>query len=395
MAGAPLIEHALKSVRAAGVTDVLLIVHHMKDQIISHLGDGSRFGLKLEYVDQGGVFGTGHALGLGKSFVGEAPFLVVYGDIATHPHVVEDIVSSYDPRTDGVMAGVDMPDVKEYGAIEIDNGNLRKIVEKPEKGGPGTINGGIYVFSPEIFEYVERTPKSERGELELTTTLNMGVDGGRTYAVRHLSSQEWIDVGRPWNILDANRMLMGTMKGSVREKIDSNVSLIGNIVVEEGAQILAGAYIEGPVWVSSGCKIGPNCYIRPYTYLCKGAKVGNACEIKGSILMEGAHVGHLSYIGDSVIGSRCNLGAGTITANLRFDGLPIHVKIRGQSMDSGCKKLGAFLGDDVKTGINVSLFPGVKVGQGSWIGPHVPLSNDVLPGSLVTAKVDLETRPRR
>jgi bifunctional UDP-N-acetylglucosamine pyrophosphorylase/glucosamine-1-phosphate N-acetyltransferase len=140
--------------------------------------------------------------------------------------------------------------------------------------------------------------------------------------------------------------------------------------------------------------VGPNCYLRPYTYLCKGVRVGNACEIKGSILMENCHVGHLSYIGDSVLGANCNLGAGTITANLRFDDLPVKMNVKDEPVSSR-RKLGAFLGDDVKTGINVSLFPGVKVGSDSWIGPHVPLNEDIPPQTLVTAKVDLRIRQRR
>jgi bifunctional UDP-N-acetylglucosamine pyrophosphorylase/glucosamine-1-phosphate N-acetyltransferase len=395
VAGAPLIEHSLRSIKAAGIKEVLLVVYHMKEKIISHLGDGSRLGLRIEYADQGGVFGTGHALGMGKDFVQNEPFLVLYGDIAARPDTVTNVLSGLTPHTHGVLAGIDLPDVREYGALEIQDGSLKKITEKPERGGRGTINGGIYVLTPGIFDFVEKTPKSERGEVELTTTLNLAIKGGCTFAVKHLEKGAWVDVGRPWNVLDANSMLMDSQEGRIDGKVEKNATIKGNVIVEEGAEVLSGAFIEGPSYISSGCKVGPNCHLRPYTYLCSGVKVGNACEIKASILMEGAHVGHLSYIGDSVIGSRCNLGAGTITANLRFDELPIKMKVKGETLDSGRKKLGVILGDDVKTGINVSLFPGVKVGQGSWIGPHVPLYRDVEPETLVTAKVDLQMRQRR
>lgn len=397
VAGAPLIEHTLVALRGVGVDRVLVVVYYMSDRIKEYLGDGSSMGLRIEYADQGGVLGTGHALGMGQSFVDKGPFLVVYGDLAVNPQAFGGMLSPRDPDLSGMVAGVDLPDVREYGAMQISDGRLRGIVEKPRAGGQGTINGGIYLFPPEIFDFVAKTPKSERGEFELTTTINLAIAGGMTFGIHHLGPGEWVDVGRPWNVLDANRMLMDAemKEGRLEGSVDRNAVIRGPAVVEEGAEILAGAYLEGPVWVSSGCKVGPNCYLRPYTYLCRGTRVGNACEIKGSILMEKVHVGHLSYLGDSVIGAGSNLGAGTITANLRFDDRPVKVNVKGDMVDSGRRKLGAFLGDDVKTGINVSLFPGVKVGTGSWIGPHVAVQRDIEPNTLVTGKFELDLRPRR
>lgn len=397
VAGAPLIEHTLRSIKNAGIEEILIVVYYMKEAISSYLGDGSRLGLKIEYVDQGGIFGTGDALRLGETFIGKEPFLVVYGDLAIHPLILKEMVSSFNVHSSGVVACIDLEDVKEYGAMEIKNGLLKKILEKPKNKGAGTINGGVYLLTPKIFKLVAKTPKSSRGEVELTTAINMAIDLGETFNVHHVSSDKWVDVGRPWNVLEANKMLLDACvkKSYVKGSVEEDVHINGNVYIEKGARLLSGVYIEGPVWISSSCKVGPNCYLRPYTYLCKGVRVGNACEIKGSILMENCHVGHLSYIGDSVIGANCNLGAGTITANLRFDDLPVRMKVKDESVSSGRKKLGVFLGDNVKTGINVSLFPGVKVGSDSWIGPHVPLNEDVPPQTLVTAKIDLRTRQRR
>jgi bifunctional UDP-N-acetylglucosamine pyrophosphorylase/glucosamine-1-phosphate N-acetyltransferase len=397
VAGAPLIEHTLRALRGAGVDQVLVVVYHMGERIRGYLGNGSSLGLEIEYVDQGGVMGTGHALGMGESFVGKEPFLVVYGDLAVHPKVFGSLLASFGTGLCGIVAGVDMPDVREYGAMQITDGRLIGIVEKPKEGGPGTINGGIYLLSPRIFDFVAKTPRSVRGEFELTTTINMAIDGGEVFGVHHVGEDQWVDVGRPWNVLDANRMLMDAQikESRLEGSVDKNAVIRGPAVVEAGAEILSGAYLEGPVWVSSGCKVGPNCYIRPYTYLCRGSRVGNACEVKASILMEGVHVGHLSYLGDSVVGVGSNLGAGTITANLRFDDSPVKVNVKGEMVDTHRRKLGAFLGDGVKTGINVSLFPGIKIGSDSWIGPHVAVSRDVPPMTLVTGKFELELRQRR
>lgn len=397
VAGSPLIEHSLRALKAAGVSEILLVVHHFGDQIRQALGDGSRLGLTIEYSEQGGVFGTGHALLKGEPFVGDDRFVVVYGDLATDPGLIQDIVKSDRPRLLGTILGVEGAETKEFGSLKIKGSMLAGIAEKPQSGGLGTINGGIYVLDKRVFRYVEATGKSARGEVELTDSINKALSDGHQVQVFRAGKTQWVDVGRPWNVLEANELLMGPAvgKGATRGRVDKSARLKGPVIIEEGAEVLPGAYIEGPAWISTGCLVGPNCHIRPYSYLCRGARVGNGCEIKASILQEESHVGHLSYVGDSIVGAGSNLGAGTITANLRFDGRPVEVSVKGERTETGRRKLGAFLGDGVKTGINVSLFPGVKIGEQSWVGPHVALDRDVPPNTLVTLKSALEIRQRR
>jgi len=94
---------------------------------------------------------------------------------------------------------------------------------------------------------------------------------------------------------------------------------------------------------------------------------------------------HLSYVGDSILGEGCSLGAGTITANLRFDNAKVKSKVRGALVASNRRKLGAILGDKVKTGINVSILPGVKIGSGAWLGPGAIVEKDVVSGARIRA----------
>jgi bifunctional UDP-N-acetylglucosamine pyrophosphorylase/glucosamine-1-phosphate N-acetyltransferase len=108
--------------------------------------------------------------------------------------------------------------------------------------------------------------------------------------------------------------------------------------------------------------------------------------------MDNAHIGHLSYVGDSVLGENCNLGAGTITANYRFDAGTIKTTVKDKVVDSGRRKLGAIMGDNVKTGINALFMPGVKVGNGSWVGPNVMVQRDLPPKSVVLLKQNVNMR---
>lgn len=395
-----MLEHTLKAIKGAGITDVLLIVHYMKDEIISHFKDGSSLGLRISYAEQVDLLGTGHALKVAQPFIGKEQFLLVYGDLVFNPSLLNEMLSSApafgNGREGGSILGIKVEDMSEYGSLHITAGILDSIKEKPSHGVAGIINGGIYLLSPKIFACVDETQKSERGEIELTSSINIAIKKGAKFAVHVSDLGNWVDVGRPWNLLEANKILLDSVqKSRIEGNVEQGVTIRGNVIVEKGASILAGSYIEGPVWISSGCEVGPNCYLRSYTYLCSDSKVGNACEIKSSIIMPDSHVGHLSYIGDSIIGFGCNLGAGTITANLRFDDLPINMSIKGKRVSSGRRKMGAVFGDEVKTGINVSLFPGVKVGRGSWISPHASIDRDVPPDTLVSQRSSYEMRKRR
>ncbi|MEM2119086.1 MAG: glucose-1-phosphate thymidylyltransferase, partial [Candidatus Bathyarchaeia archaeon] len=207
-----------------------------------------------------------------------------------------------------------------------------------------------------------------------------------------ISQNDWFDIGRPWDLLEANRWALTRMRHKVDGTVEKDAHLVGPVTVAETARIRSGAYVEGPTLIEEGSDIGPNCYIRPYTSIGRHVRVGNACEIKNSILMDGVHIGHLSYVGDSVLGENCNLGAGTITANYRLDAKTVKMMVKNNLIDSERRKLGAILGDNVKSGINALFMPGVKVGVNSWVGPNVVVERDLPNDSVVLLKQTVEKK---
>jgi len=158
---------------------------------------------------------------------------------------------------------------------------------------------------------------------------------------------------------------------------------VGPVLVEPGATVRHGSYVEGPAILGPRADVGPNCYVRPSTTIGPGAKVGNACEVKNSIVMADTHVPHQNYVGDSILGERCNLGAGTKVANLRLDESTIKVLWKGAEVDTGLRKLGVIMGDDVKVGINASIDTGTIIGEGSFIGPGATVRGNVAPRSRI------------
>ena len=165
-----------------------------------------------------------------------------------------------------------------------------------------------------------------------------------------------------WDLLMANERALATKTDFTRAaEYHSSLYVDGRLQVGQGTKILPGVVIEGDVVIGEDCKIGPHCYIRGATSIGHRCHVGQAVELKNSILMDGTNVGHLAYVGDSILGEKVNFGAGTITSNLRHDGHVHRSMVGGQLVDTGRRKLGAIIGDRVHTGINTTIYPGRKI----------------------------------
>jgi len=385
----PILEHLIDNLAACNISDVLLVVGQWKDVIRQHFGDGKNRGLMISYAVQPAVLGTAHAIGMAQDFVDEEPFLVLYGDIYVAHNAILRVRESFNKdHCTAAMAVVPVSTPQFFGVVTIENGYVKSVVEKPQPGESvsNLANAGIFVFSSEIFGAIGKTIKSRRNEFEITQSLRILVDSGSKVRVTELEGGTWKDIGRPWDLLEANELALRNIKPNIEGRIEEGARLIGPVVAQNEAVVRSGACVEGPVLISRGAEIGPNCHIRPFTSIGRNVKIGNGCEVKNSIVMNDTKIPHLSYVGDSVLGERCNLGAGTIIANVRLDGKPVKMILSGNLVDSGRRKLGAVLGDEVQTGVNASIMPGVKVGSGSLIGPGVTLDHDVPPGSRVILK---------
>jgi UDP-N-acetylglucosamine diphosphorylase/glucosamine-1-phosphate N-acetyltransferase len=393
--GKPILEHCLNALKTAGITEAVIIVHYMSDAIRQYFGDGKDFDIKIEYAKQEAVLGTANAVGVVEPYMKD-DFLLVNGDILFAADTVKTVVDVHQtekPSTTMAVVPVEKPE--NYGIVELENGeHVKRIVEKPtpEEAPTNLANAGIYVFSTEIFAKIKQTSATPRGEWEIPDALTLLINEKKSVVAVKIASKDWIEIGKPWDLLEANRWALTRMKHKPYGFIENGAYLIGPVTVAETARVRSGAYVEGPAFIDEEADIGPNCYIRPCTSIGRKVRVGNACEIKNSIIMDNTHIGHLSYVGDSIIGERGNLGAGTITANYRLDAGTIKMMVKDKLVDSRRKKLGAVLGDNVKTGINALLMPGVKVGSNSWIGPNLMVQKDLPPESRVFLKQDVEKK---
>lgn len=398
LAGKPLLEYLLEALRNNGISHIILVTGYHETLLKEYFQDGSNWNVNIDYVHQDTYLGSGHAIGCAEQSVTDDFFLVLYGDLFVHADAIRSLLHLHRTHHAPVISVVQVANPQHYGVTLIQNGQVAQIIEKPKTATYGNlINAGLYVLPNSIFPIIHTTPKSPRGELEITDTIRSMIVDKTPFIPNELATQHWLDIGRPWDLLTATTRLLSikNLAPHVQGEIEQGATIHGPVQIEKGARIRSGVYIEGPVYIGRHSDIGPNSYIRPFTSIENNVRIGHACEVKNSIILSETHIGHLSYIGDSIIGSNCNFGAGTITANLRLDEVNINVRIKEHLQDSGRRKLGIIMGDNVKTGINVQFMPGIKIGCNAWIGPGTQVAKDVPAGYIYRESKNRKQLQRR
>ncbi|MCF7861613.1 NTP transferase domain-containing protein [Candidatus Woesearchaeota archaeon] len=368
----PIIMHSLDALKAIeSIDEVIIIVGFKKEMIMERLGDEYE-GMKITYVVQEKPEGTAQAVMLAKEHITD-------NDSDSHPRFVimngDDLFFGIEECAKQIcVQGKHVENLSSYGALIKEGEHLREIIEKPNMK-EGLANTGLYVFESDFFDCLQ-VDKSPRGEFELPDAIN---EYCKKRSIAVVETDRWLPIGYPWDILNAHEGLMNNIKGNISADalIEERTTLKGEVIVGRGTIIKNGAYIEGPVIIGEDCTIGPNCYIRSGSCIGKGCKVGNSVEIKNTILFDNVSVGHLTYMGDSIVGNGTNIGAGTITANLKHDNTRCRSMVKGRLVDTGRRKLGAVLGEDVHTGINTSIYPGRKMWPGSSTRPGIIVDKDI------------------
>jgi bifunctional UDP-N-acetylglucosamine pyrophosphorylase/glucosamine-1-phosphate N-acetyltransferase len=311
----------------------------------------------------------------------DSSFLCLNGDIVVTPSYLQGILDLYKKKKGSIMSLASVEDPSRFGVVTLKDEKVVGIEEKPKVPKSNLINAGIYLFTPEIFTSIERTEKSARGEYEITDSLKIMMNESDVFG--YTLKEPWIEIGLPWDLLRANATLMKNIEEKIEGEVGKYVDIKGPVQIGAGSTVKNGSNIQGPVIIGGNSSIGPNCFIRPTTEIGSECKVGNAVEVKNSIIMDGSNVPHNNYVGDSIIGQRCNLGAGTKVANVRLDSKNISVVLRGKPHRTQLRKLGVIMGDDVKTGINSSIDPGTIMGEGSYLGPNALASGSIAPRSRI------------
>jgi len=372
IANKPILEHLLIEAAKAGIKDFILIVGYHDEQIRNYFGSGDKWGVNINYSTQRKQLGTADALRMIEGMV-DGRFLMLNGDIIVNQKDIKSLTS----KKNNTMSLFEVDNTEDLGLVEIKKDRVARIHEKVGKPPSNLANAGLYLFTPDIFAAISQTPTSPRGEYELTDSLQLLIDQGKSVSYQKIDY--WLDTSFPWDLLSANESLLAGIESENLGEVEENAAIKGAVRIGKGSVVRSGSYITGPVIIGQDCDIGPNCYIRPHTSIGDSCHIGSAVEVKNSIIMKGSKIPHHNYVGDSVIGEGCNLGAGTKIANLRLDKQEIRVAGR----NTGRSKLGVIMGDGVETGINACINVGSMIGSNARIGPGAIASGVIAPDSKI------------
>ena len=365
VADRPLVAHTADTAIEAGAEELIFVVGYEADAVRAYFGEEYR-GVPVSFAVQDEQLGTADAVAAARDHL-EGPFAVLNGD---NLYDEASLSALFDAAPS--IAAYRVPDPSNYGVLSTDGDRVTDIIEKPADPPTELANAGAYVFPARAREWLD-VPMSDRGEREITDVVARAVEERTVTAVE---VDRWLDVGRPWELLEANEWKLGEQTRRIDGEVRGDADLRGAVVVEAGAVVEPGVVVEGPALVRSGATVGPNAYVRGATVLGEDTHVGHGVELKNSVVMAGSSVPHVSYVGDSVLGRDVNLGAGTQVANLRHDDADVRLTVKGDRVSTGRRKFGVVAGDGVHTGVNTSLDAGVVLSAGATTTPGESVTRD-------------------
>lgn len=307
VANKPVIEYAIEDLKAADITDIGVVLGHKgRKEIQELLGDGSKYGVNITYIMQGNPLGLAHAAGCARDFVGDSDFVMYLGDNMLR-HGVSDLIESFQAGEYG--AGIALQEVSNpeaFGVADIDGqGTVTELVEKPDDPPSNLALIGMYVFSPAVFDVIDRLEPSWRGELEITDAIQLLLDDG--YAIdSHVVTSWWKDTGKPEDILEANRLVLEDKELKTAGVVEDGAEIDGRIELAESAVIEDGAVVRGPVSIEENTTIKRGTYVGPYTSIGADSTL-EGVHIENSVVIGGSEITANGRIVDSLLGRNANV----------------------------------------------------------------------------------------
>ena len=308
VANKPVLFYGIEAMAEAGITEVgIIIAPETGGEIREATGDGSRFGVRIEFIEQDAPLGLAHAVLTAEEFLGDSPFVVYLGDNLLRNGIVALVDTFRNEQPDALILLTPVPDPEHYGVAELDGDNrVARLVEKPAEPRTDLALVGVYMFTPAIFDAARSIEPSGRGELEITDAIQTLVDRGLRVDP-HIVHGWWKDTGQVRDMLEANRLILDDLDERVEgELVDSRVE--GRVVIEQGAR-LENTTVRGPAMIGAGAQL-VDAYIGPYTAIGENVRIEHA-ELEHSIVMSGSRISHVGHrIEASLIGKDVTIARG-------------------------------------------------------------------------------------
>ncbi|HYM82181.1 MAG TPA: glucose-1-phosphate thymidylyltransferase [Candidatus Limnocylindria bacterium] len=319
VANKPVLFFGLESLRAAGITEVGIVVSDPREmlkpdhrtgqhttvmvnsqaEIRAAVGDGSAFGLEVRYIEQEAPLGLAHAVKISHSYIGDEPFVMYLGDNLIKDGIVP-FVREFEiekPEAQILLAHVKTP--SEFGVAELDGDRVVRLEEKPRQPKSDLALVGVYLFGPTIFEAVNAIRPSKRGELEITDAIQHLIDTGKRVR-SHVISGWWKDTGKVEDLLEANRIVLADLQTELLGRVDAATTLEGAVRLGPDS-VIERSRLRGPLVIGAGVRITDS-YVGPFTSIGDGVTIDHA-EIEHSIVLERSRIENVPFrIESSLIG---------------------------------------------------------------------------------------------
>jgi len=291
VANKPVLGHVIDNLKLAGITEILMVVGHLKEGITTYFKDGAEFGVKISYIEQIEKNGLASAVKLSEDFVGGGPFVVVLGDVLFTSDFSKIIREHEKSGAEALVLLTRVENPSAFGVVEMDGNRIKRLVEKPNVPPSNLAIAGVYIFSSnKIFDIIRSLKPSKRGEYEITDALQGLIDSGKKVCGSVLEKW-WKDTGNPRDLLETNKTLLDELYPKMTEAgLNCSVSPDSKLIP--------------PVLLGDNCKVTGS-EIGPYVCIQKNSTIENV-SIKNSIIMDNARVANINLDG-AVIGSHCSL----------------------------------------------------------------------------------------
>ncbi len=304
VANKPVLFYALEDISRAGIEDVGIIVGHTKKEIMEAVGDGSRWGFRLTYIEQDAPRGLAHAVLTAEKFLGKDDFVMYLGDNILRSGIAGLIESFKKSKSDATIALSRVRDPQRFGVAELRDGKVVGLEEKPKKPKSDLALIGIYIFSKSILDAAKKIKPSWRNELEITDAIQVLIDSGKKID-SHVVEGWWKDTGKPEDLLEANRLVLEEMEGSVAGTLGPEARASGNVIVGKNSVVEGSSILEGPLIIGEDCRI-VDAKIGKYTAIGDGTEIAGA-EISDSVLVGHSKIACGAKIAGSLIGKNVTI----------------------------------------------------------------------------------------
>ena len=299
VANKPVLFYGIEAIAAAGITEIGIVVGDTQAEIRAAVGDGSRWGVHVTYIEQDAPRGLAHAVKISETYLGTSPFVMYLGDNLLNKGITHFVQEFSRERPSAQILLTRVPDPQMFGVAQLQDGKVIRLVEKPKEPIGDLALVGVYMFGSEIFESVRRIKPSLRNELEITDAIQDLIDRGLTVRP-HIVDGWWKDTGKLEDMLEANRLVLDTIERRIDGTLDAASRVEGKVVIEAGA-VLEQTIVRGPAIIGRNARL-VRAYIGPFTAIGDGVEVRDS-EVEHSIILEGASIRDLANrVSDSLIG---------------------------------------------------------------------------------------------